>query len=96
MDVDVLGQDEKTCLAGVKSSSQSSTPMQVSTVLITQSPKGALIWKGKVVYDRGSSKLMTNLLRDSLNNPWEEMIFPLSVLHPGSKVPHLAVVSIVG
>jgi hypothetical protein len=39
---------------------------------------------------------MTNLLRDGLNNPWEEMIFPLSMLHPGSKVPHLAVVAIVG
>jgi len=39
--------------------------------------------------------LITNLLCDVLNDSREEMILPLSVLHPGSKVPHFTVISII-
>jgi hypothetical protein len=56
-------------LAGVKSSSHNSTPIHVSSVLITASPNGTLVCK-KVMGSMFEDILISaNLFGDCLNDP---------------------------
>lgn len=81
-------------LAGVKSSSHSSTPMQVSAVLITASPKGTLVCdQGRQL--RRREQVLPNLFRHSNDDSRKVVIFPFPVLRPWGEVSKLSIVAIV-
>lgn len=68
--------------------------MQVSTVLITQSPNGTFFYPDLRQYIPAYVQ-GTYLISDGLDYPREEVVFPLVVLHPRREVSHLTVVSII-
>ena len=71
--------------------------MQVSRVLITASPNGTLIYRTSNVNEGWNVHDIqrANLSSDSLNDPREIMVFPLSMPGPGGEVTELAVIPIV-
>ena len=76
-------ESKRNYLAGVNNSSQSSTPMQVSTVLTTASPNGTLIYKNKVrLFYFDSESMGANLFGHSLDDSRKIVILPLAVFLP--------------
>ena len=86
----------RTDLAGVKSSSHSSTPIQVSTVLITASPKGTLVYGTCISIIQMNTCLHSHLPSYSMDEARQVVIFDLTVLRPGSEPPKFTIVAIVG
>ena len=83
---------------GVKSSSHISTPMQVSGVETTASPKGTVVCHSDQlpVHPSRIREGRTDLSGDVGNNTREPVLLRAAVLDPGREPAQLAVVAVVG
>lgn len=71
--------------AGVNSSSQSSTPMTVSSVATTASPKGTVVYRSA---SRSTHEgLGAHLSCDLPDHTRKRMFLGLTMLHPGCEMP---------
>ena len=69
--------------------------MQVSTVLITASPKGTLVYESCISIIQVNLSLHSYLPGNSMNEAGQVVILDLTVFRPGSKPPKFTVVAIV-